>query len=981
MGKANDSIKYNRSYPEFNGTDEGMIQHKERSGAKAAALIPTTTFVASATAAMLLLLLALARIALVRPALLTVTTNSAQVEVRTDLEGSEDAYPLVYLLVPYEPGQRDPVTPGGRLRLSEQEVEALGDPVLQGEIYTRVEQLLFQGLDNRFDYLLLFCSEDENGELVLRREALYIRMVRIGDPDSPNRPGPIPDDSTPKGPLAIAITPAPATPAPDPATPPQTATSSATATATSTATATPYDETTPYIPPTDDSTPTPTPTPVVPHDITIRNIGRGQGLVGTDPDHLSSGMVQAKRGDIVYVSDEPENLDDEHYVLQSWRIVSGDATRQGSWGFIMGNTNVELEFTFVRAYRVTVVNEMPEWGTATYQDKPQDFPEGMTVNIHCAPASGYRFVEATDGLGHYYTTADFSFDMPTEDLTILVAFEPIYWTLSVDNDFDFGEYSAKPEPQFGDDMYLDGTSVTITAHPNEEYALDYFVVNNGSPQSGSGNSITITMTQDTTVEIYYAEKPWYDVTTSVTPDVASIEIGGDWVEPTDFGAECLGGSQVTVSAPEIVNRDGVYYRFNHFTVGGTAQPAGQNSVTFTVNADTSVVAYYDQVYRLDISTDTAEAWGSVSPSYGEHFYAEGETVQITCAPNEHYYFVHATVFQDGSQHDETSLSFTMNIGHGNASIVVVWGEIPKYPVTVTINPEGGGSCSMTTGNYVAGSYTVTATAADGYEFESMIINDVVYGNPATFTLGGEGANIVINFVKKRYTLTINSSEHGYLSPDPTPNNGFYEHGQSITLVPYPEENYQQSSLTINGSPSSSNTFTITQNTTVSATFSRVYQIISDGVSGGAATIVSSPAGPLPSGSTFTVTVTADSDYVLDSVTVDGSTDTSCAGQSSFSGTYTMGDHDVHISATCHQVFHVYPYDGAQASPSSGPAGTTIYVTVPPDSHAMYAGAYIVNRADSSEFDITGETTDEDGTVHFSFTLPEGDVEIHIIWVV
>ena len=249
MGKANDSIKYNRSYPEFNGTDEGMIQHKERSGAKAAALIPATTFVASATAAMLLLLLALARIALVRPALLTVTTNSAQVEVRTDLEGSEDAYPLVYLLVPYEPGQRDPVTPGGRLRLSEQEVEALGDPVLQGEIYTRVEQLLFQGLDNRFDYLLLFCSEDENGELVLRREALYIRMVRIGDPDSPNRPGPIPDDSTPKGPLAIAITPAPATPAPDPATPPQTATSSATATATSSATAKRHQHLTRFPPP------------------------------------------------------------------------------------------------------------------------------------------------------------------------------------------------------------------------------------------------------------------------------------------------------------------------------------------------------------------------------------------------------------------------------------------------------------------------------------------------------------------------------------------------------------------------------------------------------------------------------------------------------------------------------------------------------------------------------------------------------------
>ena len=50
MGKGNDSIKYNRSYPELNGLGEDMIQHKERSGAKAASLlIPTTTFVASAT--------------------------------------------------------------------------------------------------------------------------------------------------------------------------------------------------------------------------------------------------------------------------------------------------------------------------------------------------------------------------------------------------------------------------------------------------------------------------------------------------------------------------------------------------------------------------------------------------------------------------------------------------------------------------------------------------------------------------------------------------------------------------------------------------------------------------------------------------------------------------------------------------------------------------------------------------------------------
>ena len=152
MGKGNDSIKYNKSYPEFNGLGEGMIRHKERSGAKAASLlIPTTTFVASATAAVLLLLLALSRIALVRPKPLIVTETSAQVEVRTDLEGSEEAYPLIYRLVPYALGEEDPVTPGGRLRLSEEDVAALGEEVLRGEIYSEKELLLFQNLDNRYN--------------------------------------------------------------------------------------------------------------------------------------------------------------------------------------------------------------------------------------------------------------------------------------------------------------------------------------------------------------------------------------------------------------------------------------------------------------------------------------------------------------------------------------------------------------------------------------------------------------------------------------------------------------------------------------------------------------------------------------------------------------------------------------------------------------------------------------------------------------
>ena len=135
------------------------------------------------------------------------------------------------------------------------------------------------------------------------------------------------------------------------------------------------------------------------------------------------------------------------------------------------------------------------------------------------------------------------------------------------------------------------------------------------------------------------------------------------------------------------------------------------------------------------------------------------------------------------------------------------------------------------------------------------------------------------------------------------------------------------------------------------------------------------------GETINITVTAGDDYVLDSLSLN-SAGYACGGLTSYAVEYTFGSEDLWIQVTSRKViFHVYSYEGAEASPASGPAGTTIYVTVPPDSNAMYVGAYVTNLADGSEFSITGETKDEDGTVHFSFTLPEGDVDIYINWMV
>ena len=155
-----------------------------------------------------------------------------------------------------------------------------------------------------------------------------------------------------------------------------------------------------------------------------------------------------------------------------------------------------------------------------------------------------------------------------------------------------------------------------------------------------------------------------------------------------------------------------------------------------------------------------------------------------------------------------------------------------------------------------------------------------------------------------------------------------------------------------------------------------YAVINDGVSGGTGSITISPSGAIRTGSSFTVNVSVDSDYRLDSVTVDGSTDASCAGQTSFSQTYTMGDHDVHVSAVCHQyIFHAsFSANIRNPSATYGTAGTEITFSLPPLTSGGYA-VTVTNTTTSESSHISSSGTDDSGNLIYRFTLPASNVEV------
>ena len=140
------------------------------------------------------------------------------------------------------------------------------------------------------------------------------------------------------------------------------------------------------------------------------------------------------------------------------------------------------------------------------------------------------------------------------------------------------------------------------------------------------------------------------------------------------------------------------------------------------------------------------------------------------------------------------------------------------------------------------------------------------------------------------------------------------------------------------------------------------------------------AGGYASGETVTITVEADERYVLDEVIIDGVT-YSCGGSSTFSRAVTITDHDIEVEVTGHRVlFYVFHGDDCSVSPGSGPAGTTIYVTVPPRSNAACMGITVYNLEEDSSSFISEATEDSDGALHFSFILPEADVEVSAAWI-
>jgi hypothetical protein len=242
---------------------------------------------------------------------------------------------------------------------------------------------------------------------------------------------------------------------------------------------------------------------------------------------------------------------DEGYEFSGWSDGSTEATR-----VITANEDLTLTATFTEleySYQLTVTST--EGGSVNSEGG--EYNEGTEVTLTATASDGYRFIGWSDGSTEESVTITLS-----EDISIEAIFEliPVY-TVTVTST-EGGSISSE-----GGD-YQEGEELTITATPDEGYR---FI---GWSDSSTEESITITLSEDTSIEAIFELIPVYTVTVTSTEGGSISSEGGDYQE----------GTEITITATQDEG-----FRFTGWSDGST-----EESITITLSEDISIEAIFEK---------------------------------------------------------------------------------------------------------------------------------------------------------------------------------------------------------------------------------------------------------------------------------------------------------------------------------------------------------------------------------------------------
>ena len=378
------------------------------------------------------------------------------------------------------------------------------------------------------------------------------------------------------------------------------------------------------------------------------------------------------------------------------------------------------EYTFISRVQINAASDPLEGGIVTGQGG--HFP-GLETTLTAIPNTGYSFVNWTLDGEVVSTAASYTFTV-TEATDYVAHFSLNSYAIGATADPE-GAGSIE-----GTGTYSHFESCTLTATANTGYTFINWTLDGEEVATEPSFTFQVSGTAD---YVAHFSLNSYEITASVDPAETGTVAG---MGTYDHFASC------TLTATAAAG-----YTFQYWTLNGE-EVSTDAEYTFEVSGGGEYVAHFQlNSYEIAATADPAE--GGTIEGGGTYNHFDECTLTATAATG--YTFQNWTL-EGEVVSTETELSFEVN---GPAAYVAHF-TLNSYEITVIASPAQGGTVSGGGTYDHFASCTLTATAAEGYQFNSWVADGTTVSTDATYTFEVSGSATITAMFDLVQTVTMSN---------------------------------------------------------------------------------------------------------------------------------------------------------------------------------------------------------------------------------
>ena len=407
-----------------------------------------------------------------------------------------------------------------------------------------------------------------------------------------------------------------------------------------------------------------------------------------------------------------------------------------------------------------------------------------------------------------------------------------------------------------------GSSVTFTATPSEGYEVEKWLVNGSEDrQAGQNTTLTMTLEEDTDVQLYFKKEAAKYVVNFTADPVKGGTITASGYVNGQLKTITTGESvpESTYIDFEVTANEG--YEFVKWTVNGVDEEpnfAEPNKRSQEITAETNIVAHFKSVASKITITYTAGEHGKFTEVKVQKDGEKDEIIKSGAEVDRGAYIVFNVMPDKGYIVDKWTVNGeevhsrevnSYDSSFDETSEVKVTFRKPKLTIAAA---EGGKIVASVDGNEVSNdadvalgaNVSIEATPDAGYELTALTANDKDILAAKSFAMKGD-TKVVATFTKKAqpttYKVTLKSNDHGTITIKEQVDLKAVPEGTKLTVVAKgANDKCELTKLTANGEDIlKDKTFTVTKDTEVVAVF--VDHTGIDGVAANAFVIYPNPA--------------------------------------------------------------------------------------------------------------------------------------------